>query len=50
VTKNTIDARGPIGRKLIQMLRRERGKKVLDFAAMAEGVRRAEALQQGAVS
>jgi hypothetical protein len=46
----TIEARGPVGRKLIQAMRRERSKKVVDFSAMAEGDRNARELQQGVAS
>lgn len=42
----TITARGPVGRKLIQALRRERGRKVVNFSAIAEGARRAADLQK----
>ncbi len=50
MSKTTVAARGPVGRKLIQLLRRERGRKVVDFAALAAGSRRAEELQQDARS
>jgi len=50
MSENTITARGPVGRKLIQMLRRERSRKVVPFAAMAEGARQAAELQRSASS
>ena len=42
----TITARGPVGRKLIQALRRARGQPIVDLAAFADGQRRADELQQ----
>lgn len=45
---SSITDRGPIGRMIIQMLWREYGKKVPDFAAMAEGTEHAKSLQKNA--
>jgi len=45
-----IQARGPVGRKLIRRLRRERGKTVVDLSAIAEGARVARELHEGRVS
>jgi hypothetical protein len=50
MSQDPIIARGPVGRKLIQLLRRERGRKVVSFAAIAEGDRRAEELQRSVAS
>ncbi|MBI2567816.1 MAG: hypothetical protein HYV63_12365 [Candidatus Schekmanbacteria bacterium] len=50
MSKGTITARGPVGRRLIQMLRRERGRKVVSFATMAAGAQHARDLQQSAIS
>jgi hypothetical protein len=50
MSKDTITARGPIGRKLIQMSRRERGRKVISFAAAAEGAQDAAEWQCSTIS
>jgi len=48
--QTAIKARGPVGKKLIQAIRRERSKKVVNFSAIAEGDRLARVLQEGAAS
>jgi hypothetical protein len=48
--KHTNTTRGPVGRKLIQLLRRERGRTVAPFAAVAEGARHAADLQRSAAT
>lgn len=50
MSKDMITARGPVGRKLIQMLRRERARKVHSFQEMAEGAQRAAEMQNTAVT
>ncbi len=45
-----INAHGPVGKKLIRAIRRERSKTVVDFSAIAEGARHARELQEGTTS
>lgn len=48
--KRTRQRQGPVGKKLIRAMRRERSKTVVDFSAMAAGERHARALQAGTAS
>lgn len=50
MSEGTISARGPVGRQLIKMFRRERNRTVVSFAAVSEGFRHAAELQQSEAS